>query len=166
MFHLQPLSPHRVASRDHRFQRMALALAAARIAVGLVWISNLTWKLPPDFGRDDARGLLYSFRLAEQHALTSPVRDLVGSLVIPHFSTFGWIVFLVEAVAGVSLVLGFHTTVGAALGTAQSVAIAILVAPAPDEWKWGYLMFVLLNALPLAAPANLRVSIDALQRRT
>ena len=82
---------------------MALVFAGLRIFVGVVWIANLSWKLPPDFGRHDARGLLYSFELAHRWALVGPLRDLVGSVVIPHFTLFGWLVFGIELIAGVLL---------------------------------------------------------------
>ncbi|MDX6628678.1 MAG: hypothetical protein QOH00_924 [Gaiellales bacterium] len=139
---------------------MALALAGLRVFVGIVWIANLSWKLPPDFGRHDARGLLYSFELAHRWAVVGPLRHLVGSVVIPHFTLFGWLVFGIELIAGVLLLLGLMTRLGALLGTAESVAILLLVGRAPSEWFWGYAMFVLLNVLPLLAPADTRLSVD------
>jgi uncharacterized membrane protein YphA (DoxX/SURF4 family) len=141
-------------------RRAALVLAGLRIFVGIVWIANLSWKLPPDFGRRQARGLLYSFQLAQHWAIVGPLRDLVGSVVIPHFTLFGWLVFAIELAAGVLLLFGLMTRLGAALGTAESVAILLLVGRAPTEWFWGYAMFVLLNVLPLLVPADERLSID------
>jgi uncharacterized membrane protein YphA (DoxX/SURF4 family) len=139
--------------------RMALVFAGLRIFVGIVWIANLSWKLPPDFGRHDARGLLYSFELAHRWALVGPLRDLVGSVVIPHFTLFGWMVFGIELAAGVFLTLGLMTRLGAVLGTAESVAITLLVGRAPTEWFWGYAMFVILNALPLVVRSDARLSV-------
>ena len=140
--------------------RTALALAGLRIFVGVVWIANLSWKLPPDFGRQDARGLLYSFELAQRWAVVGPLRHLVGSVVIPHFTLFGWLVFATELIAGVLLLLGLMTRLGALLGTAEAAAILLLVGQAPTEWFWGYAMFVILNALPLVVPAGARLSLD------
>lgn len=139
---------------------MALALAGLRILVGVVWLANLSWKLPPDFGKADPEGLLYSFRLGEQYAVVGFLRDFVGDVVIPHFTLFGWLVFLVELAAGLLLLLGFKTRIGAALGTAQSIAITLLVVRAPDEWFWGYLMLIALNLGPLVATADERLSVD------
>jgi uncharacterized membrane protein YphA (DoxX/SURF4 family) len=144
---------------------MAMALAGLRIFVGIVWLANLSWKLPPDFGRHDARGLLYSFELAHHWALTGPLRHLVGSVVIPHFTLFGWLVFSIELVAGVLLLLGLMTRLGALLGSAESVAILVLVGRAPSEWFWGYAMFVVLNAVPLFAAADARLSVDRARGR-
>ena len=144
---------------------MAVALAGLRVFVGIVWIANLTWKLPPDFGRHDARGLLYSFELAQHWALIGPLRHLVGSVVIPHFTLFGWLVFGIELIAGVLLLLGLMTRLGALLGTAESVAIILLVGRAPSEWFWGYAMFVVLNLLPLVVSADARLSIAHARQR-
>ncbi len=138
---------------------MALVFAGLRIFVGVVWIANLSWKLPPDFGRHKARGLLYSFELAHHWALVGPLRNLVGSVVIPHFTLFGWLVFGIELSAGVLLTLGLMTRLGGVFGTAESVAIMLLVGRAPSEWFWGYAMFVILNALPLVVPADARLTV-------
>jgi uncharacterized membrane protein YphA (DoxX/SURF4 family) len=145
--------------------RMTLVFAGLRIFVGVIWIANLSWKLPPDFGRHDARGLLYSFELAHRWALVGPLRDLVGSVVIPHFTLFGWLVFGIELGAGVLLTLGLMTRLGALLGTAESVAITLLVGRAPSEWFWGYAMFVVLNLLPLVVPADARLSVAQARHR-
>jgi uncharacterized membrane protein YphA (DoxX/SURF4 family) len=144
--------------------RMALVFAGLRIFVGVIWIANLSWKLPPDFGRHDARGLLYSVELAHRWALVGPLRDLVGSVVIPHFTLIGWLVFGIELSAGVLLTLGWKTRLGALLGTAESIAITLLVGRAPTEWFWGYAMFVVLNVLPLVVPADARLSIASARR--
>lgn len=143
---------------------MAWALAGLRVLVGVLWLSNLSWKLPPDFGRDDPRGLLYSFRLAEHHALVGPLRDMMSNVVIPHFTTFGWLVFLTELTAGLLLLLGWHTRLGALIGTGQAIAITALVSAAPGEWRWGYLMLIALSAVPLLGVSDLRLSLAARRR--
>lgn len=147
-------------------ERMALALALLRIVAGIIWLVNLGWKLPPDFGRDEPRGLLYSFRQAEQWAVAEPLRQLMGDVVIPHFTVFGWLVFGVELAAGVLLTLGLWTRLGGLLGTAQSIAIMALIVGAPNEWFWGYAMFVILNALSLFAPTSAVLSLDRRRRES
>jgi uncharacterized membrane protein YphA (DoxX/SURF4 family) len=144
---------------------MLLVFAELRIFVGLVWIANLSWKLPPDLGRRNARGLLYSLKRARRWAVVGPLRHFVGSVVIPHFTLFGSLIFLVELTAGVLLTLGVMTRLGAIVGTLQSITITLLVGRAPDEWLFGYAMFIILNALPLVVPADLRVSVARARRR-
>jgi len=145
--------------------RMALVFAALRVFVGLIWLANLTWKLPPDFGRHGARGLLYSFRVAEHWALVAPLRHVMRSVVIPHFTLFGALVFAVELAAGLLLTFGVAVRIGALIGTGQALIISALVAPAPKEWVFGYAMFVTLNALPLLAPTSSRLSLARTRRR-
>jgi uncharacterized membrane protein YphA (DoxX/SURF4 family) len=150
-----------VRSRD----RSALALAGLRVLMGALWLANLSWKLPPDFGRHDPRGLLYSFHQAEHHALSEPLRRFVAHVVIPHFTLFGWEVFAVEAVAGVLLLLGWRTRAGAVLGLVQSIAITVLTVRAPHQWAWGFALFVAVSLALVVAPGNARWSLDARRGR-
>src|SRR5436305_9041290 len=81
-------SPGSPLSRECR--RMAWVLSGLRMFMGVLWLANLSWKLPPDFGRDQPRGLVYSFHQAEHHAIVDPLRQLMRQVVIPHFTVFGW----------------------------------------------------------------------------
>jgi thiosulfate dehydrogenase (quinone) large subunit len=137
------------------------ALAGLRILMGVLWLANLSWKLPPDFGRNDPEGLLYNFRRAEEHAVLPFLRSLVEDVVIPHFTLFGWLVFLVELTAGVLLTLGLFTRVGALVGSVEALIITLLVVRAPHEWFWTYAMFIAINLVLLLTPAAERVSVDA-----
>ena len=139
-------------------------LAGMRIFAGLLWLANLLWKLPPDFGKHDARGLLYSFHTAERYGI-GPLADVVHSLVIPHFTLFGWLVFTVELIAGVLLLTGVRTRIGAAIGLAQAIAITLLVSSAPTEWRWGYLMLIGMHVVLLLTPCAARFSIYARTQR-
>jgi thiosulfate dehydrogenase (quinone) large subunit len=142
------------------------ALTGLRIVMGVLWLANLSWKLPPDFGRDAPEGLLYNFRLAEEYAVLPFLRSFVHDVVIPHFTLFGWLVFLVELTAGALLTLGLFTRVGALVGSVQALIIALLVVRAPTEWFWTYVMFVAINLVLLLTPAAERLSVDAwLSRR-
>lgn len=140
--------------------RTAWALAGMRVLMGVLWLANLTWKLPPDFGRDQPRGLLYSFHQAERYAVGEPLRRFMAHDVIPHFTLFGWEVFAVEALAGVLLLLGWHTRVGAVVGLVQAVSITVLTARAPNQWAWGFVLFIAVSALLVVAPCNRRLSLD------
>ena len=54
--------------------RVLYAIAGLRILPGVLWLANLSWKLPPDFGKNDPEGLLYNFRRAEDYAVIGPLR--------------------------------------------------------------------------------------------
>jgi uncharacterized membrane protein YphA (DoxX/SURF4 family) len=145
--------------------RNAYALAGLRIFTGILWLANLAWKLPPDFGKDDPEGLLYSFRLAEEDAVLGFLRSFVADVVIPEFTLFAALVFAVELVAGLLLLTGVAARVGALLGTVQAIVITLLVARAPSEWFWTYAMLIALNLVCLAADTDERLSLrPALQR--
>ena len=146
-------------------ERTLLVLAGARILLGVLWLANLTWKLPPDFGRDDPEGLLYNFELASAHAVVAPLRTLAEDVLIPHFTLFGWIVFLAELAVGLSLLLGLWTRIGALLGVVQSIAITLLVVRAPDEWVWTYVLLVAMSLVVALTPSGERLSLDARLRR-
>jgi hypothetical protein len=141
-------------------ERVLLTLAGVRIFMGVFWLVNLLWKLPTDFGKGDYWGLPRTFELARTHAFSPPLRRLADDVLIPHMTVFGWVIFLMGLFTGLSLVLGLLTRVGAALGLLQAIAITLLVANAPGEWLYGYLMLILLSALMLLLPVSRRLSID------
>jgi hypothetical protein len=141
-------------------ERVLLSLAGVRAFMGVLWLVNLLWKLPPDFGKGDYWGLPRTFRVAHEHAFTSPLRRLAGHVLQPHTTAFGWIILVLGLLTGLSLVLGLLTRVGATLGLLQAIAITLLVANAPGEWLYGYLMFILLSGLLLLLPVSRRMSVD------
>jgi thiosulfate dehydrogenase (quinone) large subunit len=145
--------------------RIAWVFVSLRVFMGVLWLSNLSWKLPPDFGRNDPRGLMYSFRQAEHYALSEPLRRFMAHVVIPHFTFFGWQVFLVELVAGVLLLIGWHTRVGAVIGLLQAIAITVLTVQAPNQWFWGFALFVAVSLVLVVVPCNMRLSVDRWQGR-
>jgi len=140
-----------------------------RLFAGILWLANLGWKLPPDFGKDDPEGLLYNFQRAEQHAVFGFLQTFMRDVVIPHFTLFGAIVFTVELVAGALLTLGLLARLGGLIGTVQAVIITLLVVRAPHEWFWTYAMLTLLNAICLLAVTDDRLTVrqlsTALKRR-
>ena len=143
----------------------AFVLAGIRLFTGVLWLANLSWKLPPSFGRDDPKGLLYNFRRAEQDAVFGFLRSFMRDVVIPHFTAWGAVVFTVELAAGALLTLGLLTRLGGLIGTVQAVIITLLVVQAPNEWFWTYAMLILLNAVCLLTVTDERLSLrPALQR--
>jgi thiosulfate dehydrogenase (quinone) large subunit len=160
---LSPAGPQPLSSGEAG--RVLYALAGLRILLGVLWLANLSWKLPPDFGKNDPEGLLYNFRRAEHYAVIGPLRDVAREVLIPHFTLFGWLVFLAELAAGVLLLLGLWTRVGALIGLVQSIAITLLVVDAPNEWVWTYVMFIAIGIVVLVTPSGRRLSLDARRRR-
>jgi len=141
-------------------ERVLLTLAGVRVFMGLFWLTNLIWRLPTSFGKGNYWGLPRTFDVARTHGFTPPVRSVVDHVLIPHTSVVGWIVFFCGLFTGLSLLLGLWTRVGAALGLLQAITITLLVANAPGEWLYGYLMLIVLSALMLLLPVSRRMSLD------
>lgn len=143
-----------------REDRLGLALAAARIAVGAYWLYEQHWKLPPDFGLHEPRGLMFGFQQSIQHPTLGIYGDFVQHVVVPHFHLFGWLLLIAEVAIGLSLVLGTFTRAGALLGVMQAVNLLVAQASTP-EGPWIYLAILAANLLVLLTPSNRRWSVDA-----
>ena len=137
----------------------AAAFAAARIAVGLYWLYEQHWKLPPDFGLHDARGLMFAFQQSIQYPTVDLYRTFLQSVVVPHFHLFAWLLGLTEVAIGLSLVLGLFTRVGALLGVLQAVNLLIAQGRTP-EGPSIYLAILAANFFVLLTPSNRRFSVD------
>ena len=153
------LRPASVARMDER-ERVLLTLAGMRVFMGMFWLVNLLWRLPTDFGGGGYWGVAHILERARHYGISPPVRSLVVNVLAPHATAVGWLVFVVGLLTGLSLVLGFATRLGAALGLIQAIVLALFLGNAPGEWLYGYLMLVLLSALPLLLPVSRRLSLD------
>ncbi len=142
-------------------ERVLLTLAGMRVFMGDVLARQPALEAPDRLRRGWLLGLPRTYWSARAHyGISPPVRSLVVHVLAPHATAVGWLVFLVGLLTGLSLVLGFATRLGAALGLIQAIMIALFLANAPGEWLYGYLMFVLLSALPLLLPVSRRLSLD------
>ncbi|MFN0026806.1 MAG: TQO small subunit DoxD [Acidimicrobiales bacterium] len=135
-------------------------LASVRMLLGLMWVQNVGWKLPPQFGAlgrfvqrgiDDPTLPAFSWGLRE--------------VVQPNLVAFGWVVLVSELLLGVGLLFGIATRLWAAFGALQSLSIGLTVARVPDEWGWSYWLMVAAHVAVFASPAAGRVwSLDAVLR--
>ncbi|MFZ1286924.1 MAG: TQO small subunit DoxD [Candidatus Phosphoribacter sp.] len=136
-----------------------------RITVALLWIDNLSWKVPPDFGSKDRSGLYYFTSLAVEHPVLAPYTSVVETVVLPHFAIFGWAVFLLEIALAAFLLLGLATRFWALVAIAQSIAIFLSVGASPNEWKWSYFLMAAAHLAVLGLAAGRVWGIDAVLRR-
>ncbi|MEO8336831.1 MAG: hypothetical protein ABI664_17745 [bacterium] len=135
-------------------------LALFRSVTGAYWLYEQHWKLPPDFGLHDARGLMFAFRESVAHPTISLYGTVVEQVVIPHFHLFGWLLLLTEVVIGLSLLLGARTKLGALIGVLQAVNLLVAQARTP-EGPWIYLAILAANTFVLLTPSNRAFSIDS-----
>lgn len=139
------------------------ALAALRVLAGLLWMYNVSWKRPPDFGQDSGNGLYGFTRLAVENPVFPPYSWLVEHLVLPNFLAFGWMVLVVETLLAVLLLTGTLVRFAALLGIGQSLAIGLSVAGTPGEWPWAYWMMIGIHVLLLFTAAGRVAAVDAVR---
>ena len=148
---------------EERVSRVTMAVV--RIAVGLLWLGNAGWKLPPDFGEARERGLFRFTRYAVDHPVFAPFTTVIREVVLPNFGLFGWLTLLVEATLGALLLLGWKTRWVALASVLQAIAITLAVARAPDEWPWSYFLMILVGLALFAGDAGRAWGLDGVLAR-
>ncbi|MCP3757006.1 hypothetical protein [Streptomyces sp. TBY4] len=141
----------------------AAAAVFLRILLGLMWLYNVEWKRPPDFGEQSDSGLYHFTSFAVGHPVLPPFSWVVEHLVLPHIEVFGWAVLIVETALAVMLLTGAWVRVAAALGVAQSLAIGLSVAFAPHEWPWSYWLMIGAHVVILFSSAGRMFAVDAVR---
>jgi thiosulfate dehydrogenase [quinone] large subunit len=123
-------------------------VAAGRIVVGLLWMSNAGWKVPPAFGENGNRDLYRFTSAAVDQPVFPPFSFVVEHVVLPNFRFFGWLVLLVEIALGAFLTFG----------------IALCVLRLRGEWPWSYYLMIVANLLLFATAAGRFAGIDGVVR--
>jgi uncharacterized membrane protein YphA (DoxX/SURF4 family) len=142
-------------------------IAAVRIIVGLLWLANLEWKRPPDFGQDLQNGLFKYVDSAVRNPVFPPYSWFVENVVLEQYRLFGWITLLLEASLCVCLLLGYRTTIAALIGAGSSVTIllSVLYYDKQFEWPWSYYLMIGIHLLLLASMAGRHYGLDGLRGR-
>jgi uncharacterized membrane protein YphA (DoxX/SURF4 family) len=130
--------------------------------IGVMWLFSLRWKLPPDFQPEQGRGLLDWLQLEVEHAAFPFYGQLVETLILPNFTTFAWLIFLAELLAGILLLTGTFTRLGAAIGLLMAINLGIGLLEVPGEWPWSYLMMAMWHGTFVVAGAGRLWGIDQL----
>ena len=181
------------AALDQRLS--GIGLGVGRIVVGLLWFSQLFWKLPPTFGcpvpfkfstrtqvtsglcdwigREAAyAGNLHVFNLdlhllhppnfsIDLSFLSSAYGAFLNGFVLPNFSWMAWVIFGMELFITLTILFGVLGRLGAFVGTAQALNLALGLVPVPGEWEWTYIMLATLNFILLLTAAERYHGIDA-----
>ncbi|MGI9084848.1 MAG: Rv1678 family membrane protein [Aeromicrobium sp.] len=143
----------------------AIGAAALRVLVGLLWLYNVAWKRAPEFGEDAGNGLFKFTSAAVDHPVFPPFSWVVENVVLPNFALFGWGVLAAETALAVLLLTGAWVRLAALVGIAQSVAIGLSVAFAPNEWPWSYWLMIGAHGLLLVSSAGRVFAVDAVRAR-
>lgn len=138
----------------------AVVWTVVRLMVGVMWLYNVAWKVPPSFG-----GLKGYTSDAVSHPVFAPYTWIVQHLVLPNFVPFAFGVVIFETLLAVAMLSGSYVRLAAVIGAAQSLAIGLSAARAPGEWPWSYFLMVLVHlALLVGAPGRL-LAFDAIRAR-
>lgn len=130
-----------------------------RVTAGMLWLSNVIWKVPPGFG-----GLRNFVAFGADHPVAPLYPWAVRTLILPNMGPFGWITLVVEVTLAALLLCGVFTRAAAAVGFLQSIAIGLSVANAPEEWYWAYALMAALHAAVWVTAAGRTWGVDSLLR--
>jgi thiosulfate dehydrogenase (quinone) large subunit len=139
-----------------------LFVALARVAIGVLWLFSLRWKLPPDFVPATGKGLLDWMQLMVQHPSFGFYARFVENVVIPNFAVFAWIIFLGELLVGLGLVTGTLTRIAALGGLLMALNLGIGLLEVPGEWPWSYVMLAMWHLLFFISNAGRVLGVDGL----
>lgn len=141
-----------------------IMVAVLRCGVALMWIQNVAWKIPPDFGRAKENGLYFWASQAVAHSVVPPYSAFVDNIVLPNIEIFGWFTLLVEGGLGAFLLIGLATRFWAVVGIGQTLAITLSVLSAPHEWHWSYYLMALAHLAIFATAAGRSYGVDGVLR--
>lgn len=141
----------------------AAALAGLRVLAGLLWLYNVAWKQPPDFGESSGGGLYGYTSGAVDYPVFPPYSWVVEQVVLPNFTAFGWMVLVVETGLAVLLLTGTQVRLAALVGVGQSLAIGLSVAQTPGEWPWAYWMMIGIHVVLLFTPSGRVAAVDSVR---
>ncbi len=138
--------------------------AFARFLLGVLWLQQTLWKLPPTFTDqpDGSGGLRYWIGAMVEGAAFDFHRALVRDVILPHFHFFAYQVWAGESAIAVMLILGLFTRLGALLGLLMSLNLWLGLYNVPNEWGWTYAFLALLMGFLIATRAGRALGADAL----
>ena len=177
---------------EHRLQQVVIVLG--RLGLGLLFLTQLGWKLPPTFGcgpnfafttADASGNLLRTQGLCDWIGIESvyaardrpvlginirPLAQLNGAfidnVVQPNIRWFGYLIFGAEALIAATMLLGLFSRLGAlvAIGMSAQLLVGLAGIPNPMEWEWSYILMVLLSILMVGLAPGRILGLDALLR--
>lgn len=151
----------RAADIDQRTR--GAVLGAGRIIVGLMWLANLHWKVPPDFGQDNGGGLFKYSASVSRHSPFAPFTWITEQIIVPNFVFFGWVILIAETVVAALLLIGYRTRLVALAGAGLAVPIllSVLYYDRADEWSWSYLLMIAAHLLIYASSTSRSLDLDS-----
>ncbi|MEJ7801304.1 MAG: hypothetical protein WKF60_12340 [Ilumatobacter sp.] len=161
---MEPIT-RRVSDFDVRFRGPALGLA--RITVGLLWLANLHWKVPNDFGESNGGGLYKYSESVTRNSPFAPFTWVTEEIILPNFQFFGWFTLIVEMILAALLLIGYRTKIVALMGAAMTIPImlSVIYYDRADEWSWAYILMFTVHIALWASDSGAHVGVDGVLRR-
>ena len=143
------------------------AIGSVRVLVGLMWLANIHWKVPPDFGKDGGGGLYKYSASGLRHSPFALFGWVNEHVVLENFGFFGWFTLLSEIGLAALLIVGYKTRWVALAGAGMAVPImlSVLYYDRADEWSWSYLLMIGVHLLLWATAAGDHLGLDGVLRR-
>lgn len=135
-----------------------MGIWAMRVVMGTMWWQGSLWKIPPNYG-----GLLHFMKEVVDHAAIPLQATLYAQLVIPNINVFGPLVYLTEALIGLSLIVGVFTRWFALLGLLMAVNLWLGLYSSPGEWPWTYGFLMVIQVLFVIDPPGRCLGLDAVR---
>ena len=144
----------------HRVDRTVTSWGptALRWTAALLWLANVNWKVPPDFGRSGSRctALCRYVEAGAEFPVAPGSAWFFDNVASPNLAAFGWITLVGESVLVALLASGRFVRTAAVLGMAMSAGIGLAVANAQHEWYWSYLLMIALHLAILVTASTAR----------
>lgn len=158
------MSSPRFDALDERAR--GIALGVARITVGLMWLANLHWKVPPTFGEDTGGGLYKYAASVSRNSPFAPFTWVTEEIILPNFQLFGWITLLSELAIAALLLSGYLTRIAALAGALMTVPIflSVIYYDRADEWSWSYLLMFAAHLFVYGSLAGRHLGVDGVIR--
>jgi uncharacterized membrane protein YphA (DoxX/SURF4 family) len=162
------LSTFHLGSLNDRIN--GVIIGSMRIVMGVLWLANLEWKRPPDFGKNQGNGLYKYVDAAIKYPVFKPYTWLVENVIVKQYTAFGWFTLLIEATLAVLLILGLWTRPAALLGVGLTIPILLSVlylensAGQRFEWPWSYFLMVVGHLMVFATDAGKHLGLDGAAR--
>jgi uncharacterized membrane protein YphA (DoxX/SURF4 family) len=134
----------------------AIGIWLLRLAMGVMWWQQSLWKIPPNYD-----GLLYWMKQVGAHAAVPLQSYLFDRLMLPNIALFGPLIYALEALIGVSLMLGVLTRIASLLGLLMALNLWLGLYSAPGEWPWTYGYLIVIQALFLIDPPGRCLGLDS-----
>ncbi len=142
-------------------------IGAMRITLGVLWLANLEWKRPPDFGLVQQNGLFKYVDSATRLPVNPQFAWFIENVVLKNYRFFGWVTLLMEALLAALLISGLYTRFAGLLGAGLSVNIllSVLGYDKSYEWPWSYYLMIAAHLVVFATAAGQYIGVDGARIR-